>query len=268
MIIIGITGSIGHGKTSLAKAFLRQVSPAQHTESSILISRVADELNKSFPIANPTSGDIASINAWLSGLPEILRQVAHFAGTINPIRLSAEPVVVADQDFQKLHEYLELVEKNHSLITQIITPDNKDEYRPILQWLGAYITKHVSPTLWYDELIRQAATAEASGCELFVIGGIRFPSDGQVIHQAGGLIVAIERPNITQQDAEDATEAFRSMVPVDTTVINDGALGALDHAVYTIWQDIKNDNLQTRYQVSRLAFDATQSPTIQGRDIL
>lgn len=37
-------GAIGHGKTSLAQAFLRQVSPAEHTESSILIAKVADQL--------------------------------------------------------------------------------------------------------------------------------------------------------------------------------------------------------------------------------
>ncbi len=268
MTILGITGAIGHGKTSLAEAFLRQVSPAQHTESSMLISRVADELNKGFTVYNPKVGDTSAINAWLTGLPDILKDITHFDGTIAPIHLSPNPVVVADPDFQKLNEYLELVAKDHSLITQQITPENKDQYRTILQWLGAYVTKHISPTLWYDELIRQAANAAATECNLFVIGGVRYPSDGQVIHAAGGYIVAVERPNVHQQDAGDPTEAFRSMVPVDTTVINDGKLGALDHAVFNIWQDLQNNELKSRYQASSLSFDAPKIPKIQGRDIL
>lgn len=268
MIIIGITGAIGHGKTSLAKAFLRQVTPSAHTESSILIGKVADELNKLYPTFLPKPNDPGSINPWLASLPDILKRVTNFPRDISPVRLGTGPVVVADADFQKLHEYLALVEQNHALITEQVTQENKDTYRPLLQWLGAYVTKHISPTLWYDELIRQARTAEADGCKLFVIGGVRFPSDGQVIHQAGGYVVSVERPNYAQKDTGDATEAFRSMVPVDTTVINDGALGALDHAVFTIWQDIQNNNLQSRYQVSRLAFDAPQSPKIQGRELL
>lgn len=268
MIIIGITGAIGHGKTSLAQAFLRQVSPAKHVESSILIARVADQLNKQYPTTRPRAHDPSSINAWLANLPGIIKDITGFSDDIAPVRLATEPTITAETDFDKLHEYLEIIALNHSLITQLITPENKEAYRPILQWLGAYITKHVSPTLWYDNLIQQALDAKASGHKLFVIGGVRFPSDAQVIHQAGGYIIAIERPDRGQRDAADATEAFRSMVPVNATIINDSTLGSLDHAVQVLWQDLQQDNLQDRYQASQIEFDASKPLAVQGRDIL
>lgn len=268
MNIIGITGAIGHGKTSLAKAFLRQVNPARHTESSILISKVADKLNQKYALTQPSANDNAAINAWLSNLPDILREMLHYSGDIKPIHFAPSQAILSDPDFQKLAEYLQQVEQNHALIAQEITPGNKDDYRAILQWLGAYVTKHIGPTLWYDELLRQAHQAEADGFRLFVIGGVRFPSDAQVIHQAGGKIVAIERPDKQHEDMTDPTEAYRSLVPVDTTVINDGTLGALDHVVFNLWKDLEADDIQPRYQASRMAFDAPQSPHVDNRDLL
>lgn len=268
MHILGITGAIGHGKTSLADAFLRQIKSAQHVESSGLISRVADGLNQHYVTARPQAGNPASINAWLSNLPDILRDVAHYTGDIPPIRVPSKDAIHADAGFQKLDEYLRILAQNHSLVTQRITEQNKETYRPLLQWLGGFVTKHINPTLWYDELLRQAREAESQGCELFVIGGVRFPSDAQVIHAAGGHIVAIERPTQESRDAQDSTEAFRSMVPTDATIINDGELGALDHIVVNIWKDLKQDNLQPRYQSSRTSFTAGASPSVRQRDML
>lgn len=268
MQIIGITGAIGHGKTSLAKSFLRQVKGSKHTESSYLISRVANELNKHYLTSQPRIDDLASINAWLSNLPDILRDVAHYEKEIPPIRVEQQHLLDKDPDFQKLGEYIRTVTENHALIAQDITEDNKESYRPILQWLGGYVTKHISPTLWYDELLRLGNQVEAEGCPLFVIGGVRFPSDGQVIHNAGGKVVAIERPNMKHQDKNDPSEAYRAMVPVDTTIFNDGALGALDHVVITVWKDLQNDDLQSRYQASRMSFDAKEAPNIQRREIM
>lgn len=264
MIIIGITGAIGHGKTSLAQAFLRQVTPAEHTESSILIAKAADQLNAYYPATRPQSSDPSSINAWLMNLPDIIRDVTGFAGDIPAVRMPTGPTLKPHTDFDKLYEYLDVVAANHSIVTQTITPENKESYRPILQWLGAYITKHISPTLWYDKLVQQAHGAEANGCKLFIIGGVRFPSDAQVIHQADGYVVAIERPNVSQRDAHDATEAFRSMVPVDTTIINDHSLGALDSAVQQLWHDIQQDNIQKRYHASQLS---TENPNVSSMSV-
>lgn len=268
MIILGITGAIGHGKTTLAAAFLRQVKGAQHIESSTLISRVADELNKHFLPSKPTSDNIAAINAWLSHLPGILQTIAHHPSELTPIHIPPQHNLHSDPAYQKLAEYLDLVATNHSLVTQTITEANKETYRPLLQWIGGFVTKQMDPTLWYDELIRRANQAEAEGCPLFVVGGVRFPSDAQVVHTAGGKIVAIERPDLAKQDTADPTEAFRSMVPTDTTIINDGDMGALDHVVVMLWQDVQNEELKTRYQATRLAFDASGAPSIQSRELL
>ena len=66
MILIGITGSIGHGKTSLAEAFLKIEPSAIHDESSKLISEFANEAKKTIPY----TFDAQKINNWLSNLEE------------------------------------------------------------------------------------------------------------------------------------------------------------------------------------------------------
>lgn len=268
MFIIGITGAIGHGKTSLSDAFLRQIPAARSSESSELIARVADELNKQYVISRPTADNNSAINAWLSNVPTILRNVAHYNGVVTPIHIAPTHNIKTDPDFQKLAEYLEQVQQNHSLVTQTITVGNKETYRALLQWIGGYTTKHVNPTLWYDELLREAGRAETEGCSLFLIGGVRFPSDAQAIHGAGGQIIAIERPDIHERDSADSTEAFRSMIPIDSTVINDAKLGALDHVVVNLWKDLQEDDLKSRYQSSRIIFGANHEPAVQEREML
>ncbi len=266
---MGITGAIHHGKTSLAKSFLRQIPSSEYTESSILIGEVANRLNKNFPLSKPTSHNIPAINAWLSDLPDILKQVAHYSRDIIAPRLTSKGMPNENADFEKLFEYLGIVEKDHSIITVPVTPETKERFRPLLQWLGSYVTKNIDPNLWYNELVRQAREAKDSGYDLFVIGGVRFPSDAQVIHEAGGKIIAIERPGLEIKDQTDPTEAYRSLVPADTTVINDGLVGALDHIVTQIWSDLKEDGqLKNRYQASRSGFNAARGPNIESRGIL
>ncbi|MCA9329541.1 hypothetical protein KDA11_02765 [Candidatus Saccharibacteria bacterium] len=260
MIIIGITGAIEHGKTSLAQAFLRQINPSIHTESSILIAEVANELNSHYLITRPKAFDQLSINAWLTDLPNIIRKTTGFNSDISAIRLNSKNS--NNPDFDKLHEYLKLVSNNHSLITQPITPTNKEQYRTILQWLGSYVTKYVSSSLWYDNIIQQAKIAQDNGYKLFIVGGVRYPSDAQVIKQAGGIIIAIERPNIEHRDLNDPSEAFRSMVPADTTVMNDFSLGALDSIAQKIWNDILDDDLQKQYHASQTSTDYTAQSVI------
>ena len=260
MIILGVTGPIGHGKTSLAEAFLRLVPGAQHTEASILIGRVADALNIFYAKYHPTNKDIPAINAWLSHLPSILKEVVHFPDTIQPIQISDGYDLAADLDFQKLSEYLQLLEEKPGLAAQTITVENKEQYRSILQWLGGYITTHIHPTLWFDELLREGNRAEKESCPLFLIGGVRFPSNAEVIKKAGGLIVDIERPSVAELDMQDSTEANRRAISVDTVIINDANLAALDTVVQRMWRDLQHNTLQKEYRAS----SKSTAPAAQG----
>lgn len=265
MQILGITGAIGHGKTSLAKAFLREIPDSSYTESSLLISEVANKLNWHYITLRPSTKSLSGLNAWLAMLPEILKDVANYQGNIKPVHLTDPQTLTSDPDFIKLAEYLDMVEANHALVMQPINPDTKELFRPILQWLGNYVTKHIDPNLWYSELIRQAKLAEVDGTKLFVIGGVRYPSDAQQIHDAGGKVISIERPNLQTQDAVDPTEAYRSLVTVDSTVINDGLLGTLDGIVLDIWKDLSQDELKPTYQASRSGLSPKSAPNFQNR---
>lgn len=265
MQILGITGAINHGKTSLAKAFLREIPGSEYTESSLLIGEVANQLNKHYITLRPSTKNLSGVNAWLGMLPEILKVVANYQGSIKPVHLTDPQTLTTDPDFIKLAEYLDMVEANHALVMQPITADTKEVFRPILQWLGGYVTKHIDPNLWYSELLRQAETAKAKGVVLFVIGGVRFPSDAQLVHEAGGKVIAIERPSLHAQDSNDTTEAYRSLVTVDSTVINDGLLGTLDGIVLDLWKDLSQDELKPTYQASRSGLSPKSAPSFQNR---
>ena len=77
MILIGVTGPIGHGKTTLASYLAQLEDSAQQTESGTIIAEVADRLNKFFLWEAPTSTDYNSVNRWLMHLPAILQAVTH-----------------------------------------------------------------------------------------------------------------------------------------------------------------------------------------------
>src|SRR5437868_2130014 len=76
MIIVGIMGGIGHGKTTFAEA-LRQAEPkSRHSENSALIAEVINEWqsNTSF-LPNPAKPD--DVKKWLALLPGALQKVTH-----------------------------------------------------------------------------------------------------------------------------------------------------------------------------------------------
>ena len=75
MVLLGITGPIGHGKTTIAGFMVQQESTSQQIESSEIIAEVADRLNKYFVWDSPSELNLASVNNWLAHLPQILLSV-------------------------------------------------------------------------------------------------------------------------------------------------------------------------------------------------
>jgi len=246
VILIGITGAIGHGKTSLAEAFLKLEPSAIHDESSKLISEFANEAKKTIP----DNFDAQKINNWLSDLEECISRILNVevnAGrTLVP--LDAKP---QDPEFVKLAEYISLIRNNESLLSQKITEETKPNHRALLQWTGGYFVNHISRTIWYDELIRRSEVSEKNGCKLYVIGGLRFPEDAEVIKKAGGKVVEITRPKADKPDINDPTERERTNITCDIRLINDGSLDELSEVAAKIYNDINHNTFDSIY-TSRL----------------
>lgn len=250
MILLGITGPIGHGKTTLASFLAQQEPQSYQAETSQVISEVADRLNKFFFWESPTELDLSTINRWLAHLPAIVEAVTHTHVSPKKVMLLEQDIARHPDDYEKLWEYVHEARHNRSLLTEHINADNKMAYRALLQWLGGYLVKHVDEGIWLNELVRRAKQAEEYGCQLFIIGGLRFPSDGKIVSAAGGSLIRITRPGAVELDKGDPTERERADIVVDASVLNDGDLDDLRESAVTLYNDLLTNRIKKTYKTA------------------
>lgn len=251
MILFGITGGIGHGKSVLADDFGRIEPNSLHLESSTVIAAVIDGMHARLARV-PSPHKLDQINAWLQALPDILAQTLHRTVSYDTVKITIADITARPEFYEKLFIHLENLAKNPALLRAGITPANKREYRPMLQWLGSYLVAKVDPGIWYTELVRQAHEAEARGVALCTIGGVRFPNDADAIHTANGRIIHIVRPFMSEPDKSDPTERERSKIVADITITNDAGLAELIVCAEHIYEDVKLGKLQRRYVTSEI----------------
>lgn len=250
MILLGMTGPIGHGKTTFAKAIMELEPHTIHLESSLVIARVANGLHASLRQI-PDAHNIDSLNTWLHGLPDILRETVHVECTYEQIKLDPLKMQQHPIEYQKLIMHVENLRRDPGLAKQAITIENKETYRPLLQWLGGYLAKKVDPEIWFREIVRMIHDAATTGCKICIVGGLRFPSDAQAIREAGGKIIKVYRPGYLQNDMLDPTERERDNIKVDTTVMSNGTVENVKQCARQIIEDITNEKLDVLYQTSK-----------------
>jgi hypothetical protein len=248
MILVGISGAIDHGKTTLADYLGAAAPSAAHFESSDIIMEVANGLRKES--AGPAPDDVAAIQAWLKILPQVLRVHTRREISFYELQLSRQHFEGAPHNFTRLLEYLALMQSQPSLRSDTIDISNKDIFRPLLVWLGGYLAKTVSGRLWFNEIVRRAGDLNV---ELVTAGGVRFPDDAACLQDAGGIILNIQRPDNAIQDLQDITESERELINPNVTVINDGSLVDLQVLANAIYQDLVAGELHSVYQASTLA---------------
>lgn len=251
MILLGITGPIGHGKSTLADDLTATEPSSLHLESSRLISKVADKLHAATATI-PDPDSIDSLNEWIGHLSGILKEVVHLDCSEELIHIDKSHLKNRPEEYEKLLVHVRALQADPTLREQTINPENKETYRPLLQWLGGYLAKKVDSGIWYNELVRQAQQAGAKGTKLVVIGGVRYPIEANIIREAGGSVVKIYRPDFEQADLLDPTERERDNIQVDSTIINDGSLEQLRQCAGILLEDVRNKQLQGRYQVKEI----------------
>jgi len=249
MIIVGITGPISHGKTTVADT-LAELEPALcHFESSFIISEVANAMHATLQSA-PDPYDIDALNTWLQQLPAILEQTVHVQTTFDTIKLTEQAFKDHPVDYQKLILHVENLRRDPKLMQQAIDPENKNYYRPFLQWLGGYLSQKVDPGIWYTEVVRRVHAAEQRGCQFCIVGGLRYPTDATILRGVGAKIIKIYRPGHLQNDMLDPTERERENIQVDATILSTGTLDDLKKCVAVVYHDLQNDQLKTEYQTA------------------
>jgi len=251
MITFGITGAIGHGKSTLAEAFGKVEPNSKHLESFTVIADVIDAWHaETTKIPNPH--DLAEVNNWLTLLPSILSQYVHEDIDASRLAFTMNDIMANPGIYEKLFVHIQNIQKNPGLMSSRVTDLNKEYYRPMLQWLGGYLVTKVDPSIWYNEVMRMVQQAKADGVALCTIGGVRYPKDAEIVRNGGGQIILIHRPMIGEQDMSDPTERERSHIKPDITIQNDGGLAELVAVAQRIYADEKIGRVRSQYEAMNL----------------
>lgn len=251
MIIFGITGGIGHGKSTLADAFGRVEPSSRHLESFSVVAEVAQKWHAATTHV-PNPHELAEVNNWIALLPPILAEVLQATADPAKLTFTMDDIVAQPDQYEKLFTHLQNLQSNPGLLNIPISEQNKDNFRPILQWLGGYLVTRVDPGVWYSEVLRRAKQAETEGVKLCTIGGVRYPADADIVRQNGGKIILIHRPLMGEKDFSDPTERERIHIHPDVTIANDAGLTELVMVAQRIYADIKLGRLKNSYDANNI----------------
>ena len=249
--LIGITGAIGSGKSTFA-ACLATTNPSHaHYETWYVIAEIADAFNKALKaeLAYETTGDhIELANQVLIWLPDAISESLHHDVVWNQLAITKHDTLTRPELYEKLLAYMAIVQVKRRLLDTPLTDETKEQFRTLLQWLGGYLVAKLSKTIWYDEIMRRIALRDGT-TSLVTIGGLRYPSDAATVRAHGGKIIAVERPDAKLR-GHDVTEAERSLITPDITVINNGTLEQLQVVAEAIMNDLQAGKPKQRYNAA------------------
>lgn len=237
--LLGITGAIGSGKTTLAGCLAKAEPDHATYETGQVIAEVADAFNQALKaeLAYETSNNpIDLANQVLIWLPDALSEHLHHDVVWNQLAITKHQTLVRPELYQKLFAYLAQAKASPQLLEHRLTPQNKKDYRALLQWLGGYLVGKVSKTIWLGEILRRVELRD-NDKRLVVIIGLRYPSDAEVVRAHGGRVIAITRPGAKKPE-RDVTEDQRAAIKADIVVHNNGSPEDLQILAETIWRDI------------------------------
>lgn len=247
MLLIGMTGPISHGKTTFAAALTELEPLTIHLESSLVIAQVANAMHAVLKKV-PDPYETNSLNEWLKFLPQILSETVHIKTTFERLKVEQEQVEQHPIEYQKLIMHVENLRRDPKLARQAITIENKETYRPFLQWLGGYLVQRIDAGIWYNQIVRLVKEAESTGCRLCIVGGLRYPTDAAILRNAGGVIIKVYRPGHLQNDMLDPTERERDNIPVDSTIMSNGTLEDVKRCARIFLKDLQAGQLKMTYQ--------------------
>lgn len=244
-----MTGPISHGKTTFAAALAELEPLTIHLESSLVIAQVANAMHAALTKV-PDPYDTGSLNDWLKSLPAILQETVHIKVPFERLQIDQEQVEQHPIEYQKLIMHVENLHRDPKLARQAITIDNKETYRPFLQWLGGYLVHRIDAGIWYNQIVRLVKDAESTGCGLCIVGGLRYPTDAAILRNAGGTIVKVYRPGHLQNDMLDPTERERDNIPVDCTIMSNGTTEDVKRCAAVFLKDLREGTLKLSYQTA------------------
>lgn len=246
MIIVGLTGGIGHGKTTFANLLASQAHSSRHYETWELVAEVATALRDSVQHL-PAPNDMPAINRWLSILTDIIAMHLHVIVSYDSLKITERKLSKNPDHYEKLFVYLQAEQDGTIHPHDEITTETKELFRPLLQWLGGYLVIVCSNGIWYDELIRRITHERSHHYEIVTVGGVRYPADAERVRNAGGCVLEVHRPEAGDKDTKDLTERERALIKPDSLINNNGNLSELADCASLVMQDLRLRQLEESY---------------------
>ena len=177
-------------------------------------------------------------------------EVVHVRCNFDQIKLDQTAMEEHPIEFQKLILHVENLQRKPELMNQQITKENKESYRPLLQWIGGYLVQRIDSGIWYNEIVRRIRQAAAAGCQLCIVGGLRYPTDAAILRGAGAMIIKVYRPGHLQSDLLDPTERERQNIQVDCTIMSNGSIADVKQFAKQFYENLKANQLQSTYHTA------------------
>lgn len=245
--LLGITGAIGSGKTTFASCLANVVSDHAHYETWHVVAEVAAAFNQALKAElayETTTTPLDLANQVLIWLPDAISEHLHHDVVWNQLAITKHDTLTRPELYEKLFTYLDTVSKKPALLDTPLTADTKEQFRPLLQWIGGYLIAKLSKTIWYDELLRRIDLHHPTA-SLVVIGGVRHTSEAETVRAHGGKIIGVERPGVGE--STDVTESERTDIQPDITVHNNGSPEQLQTVAETLINDLAAGHPQASY---------------------
>lgn len=154
--------------------------------------------------------------------------------------LAAAVIKACDQDFAEVAFGDALKEECARVlgITVDEIDDNKEFYRPFLQWYGSSFRRSQDEKYWINALIRRSRFNDLTKV---VISDVRFENEIDWVHSQGGFVLHISRDYPEDENSLHISEQVDKLQYLcDASVINDGTpayVGSVAAAFRAIMKD-------------------------------
>lgn len=258
MILLGINGGMRQGKSTVGAELRRlaEVDTKADLEFSYPIGQVADLWIKQWPASVIDSGlptrEVA--NKLIPLIAEPLKTITGYDMDVHKFLIQDTPSSLEEGNrlLNYLEKYIEAGDSRADEFPVPITPDNKVLHRSLYQWIGARTIAEIDAgeghDVWTRVIERRIATLKDRGYALVTVGGTRYPHQQEVIRDAGGLIVHVERPGIVNDD--DVTERAGDGVNPDINVINNGTMDELNAVIGQLYNDLVAGSPKPKYSAA------------------
>jgi hypothetical protein len=256
MIVVGLTGGTGQGKSTLGRMLrsLANVDYRADLEFAYPVTEVANAWMLTWPqplALSPDDTVITLANELIRSFPMVVEKYTGKKTTYDAYRIGndAASLELHNRLIKYLSIWTALSDSERAVQLPVpITASNKGLHRALLQWVGGVSVALITPSIWDDLIDHRIKELAERGYKLVTVGGVRYPHDAEVIHDNGGVIVRVVRPETKL--STDVTETSMSEQKPDTEVINNGSLDELDTVTHQLFSDLESGSVKPQYSAT------------------